>query len=66
MFIELICKMEGRPISVNINDIKTYRPDGKSNNTLIEFGLHEYIVAVESYEQVKDLIKREVAAERGY
>lgn len=65
MFVELICKMEGRPITVNIKNIKTYRPDGNTNNTLIEFALHEYIVAKESYEVVKAMVEREVAAERG-
>ncbi len=66
MFIELMCIMEDRPITVNIKNIKTYRPDGSSTNTLIEFGLDEYIVANESYDQVKELIKNEVAADGGY
>ena len=59
MFIEVTSALEGRPIAVNINKIKTYLPDGDSNKTLIEFGVDEYIVAKESYETVKDLIAHE-------
>ena len=66
MFIEVTSALEGRPIAVNINNIKTYLPDGDSTKTLIEFGLDEHIVVKESYETVKDLIAHEVAAERGY
>lgn len=61
MFIELT--VDGLKVSVNLNQIVSFNKYNEKTRFLIE---GSEVVFDESYEQVKELIKQEVAAERGY
>lgn len=62
MFIELTMR-DNEKVNVNINLVIHYKNNG--GRTLIK-NENGSLEVIESYEQVKELIKNEVAAERGY
>lgn len=62
MFIELTMP-DNEKVNVNINLVIHYKNNG--GRTLIQ-NENGSLEVIESYEQVKELIKNEVAAERGY
>lgn len=64
MFIELTDLMTNNLTTINVKYIKGFEPN--AGITHIKFTENKSIAVNESYEQVKKLIKREVAAERGY
>ena len=63
MFIEL-SEFESKDLFININNIVSVARD--NDITRVYTALDECHIVKESYDQVKELIKREVAAERGY
>ncbi len=62
MFIELT-NVSGVTFSVNINNIIAVEQKGDQTSIELVDSFHS---VEESYDQVKELIKNEVAAERGY
>src|SRR5699024_2643485 len=62
MFIELL-EFESKDLFININNIVSVARD--NDITRVYTALDEWHIVKESYDQVKELIKREVAAEGG-
>jgi len=66
MFIELTDSITKKTCLVNINHIITVSKGGAGAVISLSDSGYKPFFASESYEQVKKLIKNEVAAERGY
>lgn len=66
MFIELTMSGSGDKWYVNIDKIQHIKTHEENGTTLLYINRNEGYQVKESYDQVKQLIKNEVAAERGY
>ncbi len=66
MFIELTHSIKGEKVFINLRDIATILPLENGKTRLSHMSNGEEVVFLETYEQVKEMIKLEVAAERGY
>jgi hypothetical protein len=68
MFIELTQKKDNNEkIFVNLKEIsRIENPSGGKHESIIRFSDGKYQFVMESYDMVKELIKHEISAERGY